>query len=793
MQMKKILAGFAGVLTAALLSAPVMAAVPHVTEFFEDREQYFEWVDDYKIPDDPGEYVFELTSDKLEYEIGDNVEIKMWYFGKVGPNTGVVRLLYDTDSVELIETEQVATGSGRNRAVTKNPTPFINYDQTFGDYNDHGDGTIDFVWLLPDNGPASNEDAGEPESTGVLFAEFTFKIKDTITSAEQVIAIDTDGRISKPPYDPNTYFVQWMDDGIMTYSKGIFLPYTAYPAEFTVKGVTTKYIVNFSLGDHAAKGAVAPASITWTEGDPGIILPEAPAAANGYVFDGWKVGDSLLGPGIGFIPTAKTTVVAQWRELAKYNITYADGGHGTLSRTSEVITEGNKVKLPAALAEVGYSFLGWSDGTTTYAPLAEVAVSSDMTFTAAWKAYEYNVTFALGDHAAEGTQAPAAVVYEYGTPALVLPAAPAAAEGYEFVGWSNGTALFNAGASFTPTAATNFTAIWQEEGVALITPKAVYNEYNDDYTVELYFSGVKADNVAFGFDYDKAQLQFVSFAPAEGLDTFNVGGAPAFEVNTEGHYENAVLLDQEGIVAGKCIDAVDEPVLLGKLTFKYIGAAEFKTEDSATRFYGASVAAKKYVSNGTSYVYIPAGTGLEVIEKPVVIDPVEETISDVPVFTLTGILGVARESGAAKAPAYATIFNLDGSVYADDVLLETEETVSDGGDVAYTLEIAAGGYSLVVKKNGYLVSDIVEFKAVENGTIERIDLVPGDIKNSADAKTGDGKIDLADFVRVVRGFDVDNALTDDEVLCVDINEDGVVTIADLAFVKANYGATAAEG
>ena len=46
-------------------------------------------------------------------------------------------------------------------------------------------------------------------------------------------------------------------------------------------------------------------------------------------------------------------------------------------------------------------------------------------------------------------------------------------------------------------------------------------------------------------------------------------------------------------------------------------------------------------------------------------------------------------------------------------------------------------------------------------------------------------IDLDDFIRVLRGFG-ENA-NEDVADAVDLNEDGVVTVSDLAIVKANYG------
>ena len=68
-------------------------------------------------------------------------------------------------------------------------------------------------------------------------------------------------------------------------------------------------------------------------------------------------------------------------------------------------------------------------------------------------------------------------------------------------------------------------------------------------------------------------------------------------------------------------------------------------------------------------------------------------------------------------------------------------------------------------------------------------LIAGDIKGAFEAEEGDGKIDIDDFIRVLRGFGENN---DNTLLRqnVDINEDGAVTVADLAIIKSNYGLTA---
>ena len=60
----------------------------------------------------------------------------------------------------------------------------------------------------------------------------------------------------------------------------------------------------------------------------------------------------------------------------------------------------------------------------------------------------------------------------------------------------------------------------------------------------------------------------------------------------------------------------------------------------------------------------------------------------------------------------------------------------------------------------------------------------GDIRGKTTDAQGDGVIDLADFVRILRGFEAAELAAH-----VDINEDGAVNVTDLGYVKASFGKT----
>ena len=67
---------------------------------------------------------------------------------------------------------------------------------------------------------------------------------------------------------------------------------------------------------------------------------------------------------------------------AYYEVTYYPNNGG--DKMIQLATHNQTINLPAAPSKSGYAFLGWSDGTTTYAAGAQYTVTADTTFTASW-------------------------------------------------------------------------------------------------------------------------------------------------------------------------------------------------------------------------------------------------------------------------------------------------------------------------------------------------------------------------------------------------------------------------
>ena len=74
----------------------------------------------------------------------------------------------------------------------------------------------------------------------------------------------------------------------------------------------------------------------------------------------------------------------------EYTVTY-DANGGNVTPGSVTVEEGDFVTLPTPTLE-GYTFKGWSDGTTTYAAGANYTVDGNVTLTAQWEVTKYTIT-----------------------------------------------------------------------------------------------------------------------------------------------------------------------------------------------------------------------------------------------------------------------------------------------------------------------------------------------------------------------------------------------------------------
>lgn len=145
---------------------------------------------------------------------------------------------------------------------------------------------------------------------------------------------------------------------------------------------------------------------------------------------------------------------------------------------------------------------------------------------------------------------------------------------------------------------------------------------------------------------------------------------------------------------------------------------------------------------------------------------------------------LANENGTPYNETYddGTTYNNAAvlNVYDGEELVFTA-TEDENGTLEFAFSEELGTYRVVIVKNGYLTFD-EEIEIAKGDELSGIKLIPGDIKGSYEDACGDGKVDIDDFVRVLRGFNADSA--DKLRHAVDINEDREVNVTDLGFIKA---------
>lgn len=154
---------------------------------------------------------------------------------------------------------------------------------------------------------------------------------------------------------------------------------------------------------------------------------------------------------------------------------------------------------------------------------------------------------------------------------------------------------------------------------------------------------------------------------------------------------------------------------------------------------------------------------------------------------LTGSVTLLREDGNlpyADNLALLTVF----SKGTKNVLLQKNiESSTTASSPEFAIELPEGEYDYCIVKNGYLQHNGVLTIGDNGVSFGEIKLIAGDIKGSIDACQGDGKINIDDFIRILRGFTSESSK--DLQAAVDINEDRVVNVNDLAIIKTTLGSS----
>ena len=251
--------------------------------------------------------------------------------------------------------------------------------------------------------------------------------------------------LAATPTKADFYFAGW-SDGTTTY--GALATYTitaSSPTAITLTAqwipiYTVSYVLNGSSSSVTGEGSYTSGTV--------VTLSTTPVRT-GYTFNNWLDSSNVThAAGSSFTVLQNSVLQAQWTAVL-YPVTYAlNGASGTLPLQSSLAMNSPFVISSTEPVRAGYAFGGWSDSTSVYpAGSTYVIGTSSVTLTAQWSAIPYSVTYDLGG--GQGTLPTQADGLIGSTFTLPASSANPTWIAHTFTGWSDGAAVYAAGATYT--------------------------------------------------------------------------------------------------------------------------------------------------------------------------------------------------------------------------------------------------------------------------------------------------------------------------------------------------------
>jgi len=230
------------------------------------------------------------------------------------------------------------------------------------------------------------------------------------------------------------------------------------------KGIGYEYTLSYAAGEGAT--GTAPASEKMMQGDT-VALKANPFTKEGYTFAGWTDGTYAYAAGEQFtMPKGNVTFTPYWAKsgaAANLSVTYAagaEGVQGTLPSDTNTYAAGGIVTVQSGeVTREGYRFMGWSNGSKTYAAGEKLFMGeSGLTLTAVW-AQVFTVKYEAEEYEGE---LPEQALYAAGE-ILTVPSTLLEKEGFDFVGWTDGINLYEAGARIEVNGDMTLTAVFRNK------------------------------------------------------------------------------------------------------------------------------------------------------------------------------------------------------------------------------------------------------------------------------------------------------------------------------------------
>lgn len=527
-------------------------------------------------------------------------------------------------------------------------------------------------------------------------------------------------------------------------------------------------------------------------------------------------------------PKTLTSELELWtkNEAIPYTITLDAGENGTLSDTEvNYNVENDSVVLPNPTANAGWVFDGWYNGDEKFA-YVKGTTTGNLALTAKYSVKTHSIELVNSDHITlkayarnddetKGEEIADLTSIPYGTKFYVE---ATVSEGYEvdkitvtFVG-GEGTRDLDAGANglyafavekdlkitVTEKAAAseiNFTPIEKEsedENANIkytLTVKNGGNDVNPGDKVKI------GDTIVITVKLGEAYSNSEFILDVNGNKVYM---AAATE-NEDGSYSFVINVTADGMT----FKVENLTINTYSVTYTGIKDADGTAATDVVKYenaYGTPLARVKiadpanYTVNGKTYTFdkwTPDFDETTPITSNMTFTATYKLASaNVSIVYTTVRAADINETTYTAPEGLAVRMDAKAKIFKDGVEVEGVTATETGSRVTVSADLAAGEYTVVVKKQRYLESTLA-ITVAEDGTVTasgaelaEIALVAGDIVGNGSVD-GDGKIDITDFIVGIRGFDPEASVT---AQAADINEDGKVTIEDLGFIKENYGA-----
>lgn len=470
-----------------------------------------------------------------------------------------------------------------------------------------------------------------------------------------------------------------------------------------------------------------------------------------------------------FTPASAGSYAAEFSGIALRKITFVTGD-SDITVKNGWFEEGSEVELETDLYRYGYIFKGWTDGTNNYTEGKITMPNENITLTAIWEdAPKYSITFdANGSDAVLPEN-----IEEFEGENIVLGKPQTSSV---FVGWNEDknakTGVLNHIASKDTTL---YTITSDTEPVYVIDThyRGDPNNYTGArnsfrrYVIDVYLENAVASSGTFKLNTDNMFLYYLGHIPQSGIEA-NVNTT---SINTT--YPGVPGLSYYRTPSIEFTWTSENPVDTTNGRIKIARIMMY--------FSSWGMGYDKIANSTTDYVVsaYPGYTALAGDKEAYVTTNFYKGVKDEEVKITGKVTIEGRENGTKSAYDNTKLFILDSTGDALEYIV-LENADSTKRTFTYSASIAPGEYTVKVIKDGY-ISRFVPVTVTENCEIPEIVMFSGDtLDENAES---DGKVDIDDFTRVLRGFSKDFPLSQ-YINAIDLNEDGNVNVSDLAIIKA---------